>query len=268
MTRPPPASPDERRAAVALVLLAVALRPLPAGHEAGAVRIDRAALHRLAVKASSTVGRNVFHATTAELAADENGDGWADLLTISSPVGNRRAVTIVRPDADDYGWTEVLDLLDLGDVGDATEAAQAAGLDTSTPLPAELLQPLPPPPIFDEDDDQADDDDEPAEPAKCCTKCRETKAAHLFAARGVDYEPTDEDRAEAMAEGRRLRRSRRRRSSWCRACTAAATRTNYDARRRRAGRLTVDRRRGPRRHPGPWAAAALTPTPSPRETTA
>jgi hypothetical protein len=204
-TSPSASSAPDERTFTALFLLSLALRPAPDGAETPAVRIDRADLWKLASAAGCPVGRNKFHAATAALADDEDGEGWGCVVVVTTEAHNRRSVTVVRPDTDPDGWDEALDALGLTR-DSTTEAAAQLGLDTASPLPGDLLQPLP----------AADEDDEDGEaPARTCTKCGEAKAGEDFPVR---------------TNGNL--------SSWCRACTAAATKAA--AARRNPDRQPID----------------------------
>jgi hypothetical protein len=227
---PVPPTPDERVYTL-LLLLTLALRPLPDDAPLTAVQIDTAQLWQMAAEAGAPLGRNRFHAAVRSLAEDPDGEGWEHVIFINRQPQNRRSVLVVRVQEDPDGWEEPLDSLGLT-VDTATEAARLLGLDTESPLPADLLQPLP-----------VAEEDEAAEVLeKSCTRCHESKPLAAFPWRGRDYDPAKDDDEDPDDDEERprviRRRTRRRPHSWCRACTAEASRAAEA--RRHPDRRSID----------------------------
>jgi hypothetical protein len=227
---PVPPTPDER-VYTALFLLTLALRPLPDDASLTGVQIDRAALARMASEAGAPLGKTRFHAAVRSLAEDAD-DGWGFLVFVSRQAQNRQSVRVEQVAADPEGWDEALSTVGLT-LHTATKAAQLLGLDTASPLPADVLQPLP---VYE--------DDEAAEVLeKTCTHCQESKPLTAFPWKGVDYDPAEDDDADGEPEHDeerptvRRRRTRRRPASWCRTCTAAASKAAADRRRPAGPRL-------------------------------
>jgi hypothetical protein len=194
----PPAAPPTQadRVYTALFLLSLAVRSLPDGDEPARINIDRASVWKLASASGIPVTRNRFHAATLELAQSTE-----TALVVLTQHGGRRAISIERPASDDYGWCdEVLEPLGFEDVDTAITAAIAYGYDTTTPLPAELLQRIP----IEAEEITPELDSKP------CTKCTASKSTAEFPAR-----------------------SNGRLSSWCNACHREAT-SQYRARARAA----------------------------------
>src|SRR4051812_43994751 len=125
-----PPDPDERVYTV-LLLLTLALRPLPEGTPPG-VKIDRAGLWRIASEAGAPLGRKRFHAAVRRLAEDEDGEGWGYLVFLPHAPHNRQSVGVVQVSDDAEMWEEALDVLGLS-LDIATEAARLLGLDTESP---------------------------------------------------------------------------------------------------------------------------------------
>jgi hypothetical protein len=192
----------EERVYALLFLFSVALRPLADGGSPDSIQLERADLGRLAKAAGARVGRNKFIALMNELADDA-----PDAVEVHRRRGNRWTFVLYRVAFDPYSWAdEVLEPLGLADVPAAIEAATALGIDTTTALPADVLQAAP----ANEQDDWDEDEDQPV---KVCTRCGEEK-------------PADDDAFPVRPNGR-LR-------SWCRLCANQATRA-WRERRRPAG---------------------------------
>src|SRR4051794_1893802 len=80
-----------------LVLLSLALRPLPDGTSPDLIRLDRTVLWCLAEAAGAPVGRNTFYAVARELAGQA-----PDAVDLLRRRGNRWTVALFRVSADPY----------------------------------------------------------------------------------------------------------------------------------------------------------------------